>query len=109
MEFKNAILHELKLLEIIPEQTTHSSDYFQEMYEFALKLIKSGKAIADDSELGKGDESRKNRLPSKHRELGIEETLVHFTEIKPRSDEGRRWYIRARIAYDSPTVHSGIP
>ena len=102
MEFEDSILHDLKLMEIIPEKISHSSDYFQEMYEFALHLIKGGKAFADDSELGKGDESRKNRLPSQRRDLGIEETLEHFAEMKSGSEEGRRWCIRARIAYDSP-------
>ncbi|EHK99240.1 putative glutamyl-tRNA synthetase, cytoplasmic [Glarea lozoyensis 74030] len=61
-----------------------------------------GKAFADDSELGKGDEDRKIRLPSKRRDLSIEETLKYFTEMKAGSKEGLRWCIRARIAYDSP-------
>ena len=47
---------------IVPDKTSYSSDYFQEMYELAIALIKDGKAFADDSELGKGDESRRNRL-----------------------------------------------
>lgn len=102
MEFQDAILDDLKLMEIIPEKTSYSSDYFQEMYEYAIQLIIAGKAFADDSELGKGDEDRKNRLPSKRRDLGIEETLQHFGEMKTGSEEGRRWCLRARIAYDSP-------
>ncbi|TVY84574.1 putative cytoplasmic glutamate--tRNA ligase [Lachnellula suecica] len=102
MEFQDAILEDLKMMAIIPEKTSYSSDYFQVMYEYALQLIKDGKAFADDSQLGQGDEDRKNRLPSKRRDLGIEETLEHFAEMKTGSEEGRRWCIRARIAYDSP-------
>jgi glutamyl-tRNA synthetase len=102
MEFQDAILDDLKLIGIIPEKSTYSSDYFQEMYEYALKLIQSVKAFADDSELGKGDEDRKNRLPSKRRDLSIQETLDRFAEMKTGSEEGRRWCLRARIAYDSP-------
>lgn len=102
MEFQDAILEDLKAMEIITQKTTYSSNYFQEMYEYAIRLIKDGKAFADDSELGKGDEDRKNRLPSKRRDLGIEETLEHFAEMKTGSEEGQRWCIRARIAYDSP-------
>ncbi|TVY36254.1 putative glutamate--tRNA ligase, cytoplasmic [Lachnellula subtilissima] len=74
MEFQDAILDDLKLMQIIPEKTSYSSDYFQEMYE----------------------------LPSKRRDLGIEETLEHFGEMKTGSEEGQRWCLRARIAYDSP-------
>ncbi|KAF2116799.1 putative Glutamyl-tRNA synthetase, cytoplasmic [Lophiotrema nucula] len=102
MEFQEAILQDLKLMDIIPDKITYSSDYFQEMYEYALQLIQHGKAFADDSELGKGDEDRKNRLPSKRRDLGIGETLARFAEMKTGSEDGQRWCLRARIAYDSP-------
>ncbi|KAI3325457.1 glutamyl-tRNA synthetase [Xylariaceae sp. AK1471] len=102
MEFQDAILFDLKLMNIIPDKITYSSDYFQHMHDYAVQLIKDGKAFADDSELGKGDEDRKNRLPSKRRDLSIEETLARFEEMKTGSEEGRRWAIRARIAYDSP-------
>jgi glutamyl-tRNA synthetase len=101
-EFQDSILDDLKSIEIIPDKVTHSSNYFQEMYELALKLIKEGKAFADDSELGRGDEDRKNRLPSKRRDLSVEATLKHFAEMKTGSEEGQRWCLRARIAYDSP-------
>jgi glutamyl-tRNA synthetase len=56
MEFQDAILDDLKMIAIIPEKTSYPIDYFQEIYDYALQLIKSGKAFADDSELGKGDE-----------------------------------------------------
>lgn len=102
MEFQDSILEDLKAMDIITDKTTYSSDYFPEMYKYAIQLINSGKAFADDSELGKGDEDRKNRLPSKRRDKGTEETLEHFAEMKTGSEEGRRWCIRARIAYDSP-------
>lgn len=102
MEFQDAILEDLKMMAIIPDKTSYSSDYFQDMYKYALQLIKAGTAFADDSELGKGDEDRKNRLSSKRRDLSTEETREYFAEMKTGSKEGRRWCLRARIAYDSP-------
>ena len=42
MEFQDAIIHDLKLVDIVPHKVTYSSDYFQEIYEYALKLIKNG-------------------------------------------------------------------
>jgi glutamyl-tRNA synthetase len=101
MEFHNAILHDLKLLEVVPDKVSYSSDYFQDMYEYALQLIKDGNAFADDSELGKGGEERKNRLPSKRRAMSVEETLRWFAEMKAGTAQGRRWCLRAKIAYDS--------
>ncbi|KAI7318777.1 glutamyl-tRNA synthetase-like protein [Hortaea werneckii] len=101
-EFQDSILFDLKLMDVVPDVISYSSDHFQVMYELALKLIRAGKAFADDSELGKGDQDRRNRLPSKRRDLSIEETLAHFTEMKQGTAEGQRWCLRARIAYDHP-------
>ncbi|KAI7379992.1 glutamyl-tRNA synthetase-like protein [Hortaea werneckii] len=101
-EFQDSILCDLKLMDVVPDVISYSSDYFQVMYELALKLIREGKAFADDSELGKGDQDRRNRLPSKRRDLGIEETLAHFAEMREGTAEGQRWCLRARIAYDHP-------
>ncbi|KAF2754064.1 glutamyl-tRNA synthetase [Pseudovirgaria hyperparasitica] len=102
IEFQDSITEDLKVMEIYPDKTTFSSDYFQQMYDYAIKMIMSGRAFADDSELGKGDEDRKNRRPSKCRDLGIEETLARFKDMQSGSHEGQRWCLRARIAYDSP-------
>ncbi|RMY31848.1 hypothetical protein D0866_07014 [Hortaea werneckii] len=90
-EFQDSILFDLKLMDVVPDVTSYSSDYFQAMYELASKLIWAGKAFADDSELGKGDQDRRNRLPSKRRDLSIEETLAHFAEMKEGTAEGQRW------------------
>lgn len=72
------------------------------MYDCALRLIKDGKAFVEDAELGKGGEDRKNRLPSKRRNMSVEEKLDRFEDMKSSSDEGRRWALWARIGYDSP-------
>lgn len=101
MEFQESILYDLKLMGIVPDKITHSSDYFQQMYDYAIQLIKDGKAFADDAELGKGDTDRRNRLPSKRRDMSIQETLERFNEMKKGFTEGKRWTLRARIAYDS--------
>ncbi|GAB1735682.1 hypothetical protein NU219Hw_g4250t1 [Hortaea werneckii] len=101
-EFQDSILFDLKLMGVVPDMISYSSDYFQVMYELALKLIQVGKAFADDSELGKGDLDRRNRLPSKRRDLSIEETLAHFAEMQEGTEKGQRWCLRARIAYDHP-------
>ncbi|RMX77345.1 hypothetical protein D0869_09963 [Hortaea werneckii] len=57
-EFQDSILFDLKLMGVVPDMIPYSSDYFQVMYELVLKLIRAGKAFADDSELGKGDQDR---------------------------------------------------
>ncbi|KYK58797.1 glutamyl-trna synthetase [Drechmeria coniospora] len=101
LEFQDAIIDDLGLLGIVPDKTTFSSDHFHLMYGYALQLIRDGRAFADHSELGKGDEARRRRLPSKRRNLSIDETLARFDDMKTGSAEGQRWCLRAKIAHDS--------
>ena len=49
-EFEQTILEDLALLEIHGDQCSHTSDYFDTLYDLAAKLIKLGKAYADDTE-----------------------------------------------------------
>jgi len=37
-------------LDIKADKITHTSDYFDQIYELAIKIIKTGKAYADDTE-----------------------------------------------------------
>jgi glutamyl-tRNA synthetase len=38
------------LLDIKGDRVTHTSDYFDLLYDYAIQLIKSGNAYADDTE-----------------------------------------------------------
>lgn len=49
-EFEETIIEDLALLDIKSEVVTHTSDYFDQLYELAVKIIKEGKAYADDTE-----------------------------------------------------------
>jgi glutamyl/glutaminyl-tRNA synthetase len=49
-EFEETILEDLDLLDIKGDTVTHTSDYFDQIYELGVKIIKTGKAYADDTE-----------------------------------------------------------
>lgn len=49
-EFEETILEDLALLEIHGDEISHTSDHFDALYGLAIKLIKLGKAYADDTE-----------------------------------------------------------
>ncbi len=49
-EFEETILEDLRLLDIKGDRVTHTSDYFDMLYDYAIQLIKSGNAYADDTE-----------------------------------------------------------
>ena len=49
-EFEESIKEDLKLIGIHGDVITHTSDHFETLYEYALKLINKGLAYADDTD-----------------------------------------------------------
>ncbi|EGE02513.1 glutamyl-tRNA synthetase [Trichophyton equinum CBS 127.97] len=99
-EFVDAITYDLSLLGIFPDRISFSSDYFQEMYEDCIKIIKSGNAYADDTEKEQMQHERFEGIASKRRDESVEDNLARFAEMKTGSEEGQRWCIRAKISVD---------
>lgn len=77
MEFHDAILQDLKILVVIPDKVTYSSDAFQTMYELAIQLIKAGKASPTTPSWGKM--MRAGRIDCRQ---GIVESSVTVTETR---------------------------
>jgi len=101
-EFEETILEDLKLLDIHGDQFTHTSDYFDELYDLAIKMIKDGNAYTDDTVKEQMQKERFDGIASKHRDDSVEENLKHFAEMKEGSEEGLRWCLRAKLSVDSP-------
>lgn len=101
-EFQDAIIEDLALMGIRPDQTSYSSDYFQEMHEYCLKMIKEGKAYADDTEQEQMRHERMEGIASQRRDETVEANLAAFSEMKAGSEEGVRWCIRAKMSVDNP-------
>ncbi|RDB21094.1 putative glutamate--tRNA ligase, cytoplasmic [Hypsizygus marmoreus] len=101
-EFEDTILEDLRLLDIHGDVVTHTSDHFQTLYDLAVKLIKAGKAYADDTVQQQMRDERFAGIASVHRNDSIEDNLKHFDEMKAGTEEGLRWCIRAKISVDDP-------
>ncbi|KAG8156723.1 hypothetical protein KVR01_013328 [Diaporthe batatas] len=99
--FDEAILHDLDLLGIKPDQTTYTSDYFSRLYGIAEKMIRDGHAYADDNEPEAIIAERRQGLPSKRRDRPCEESLAMFNEMYTGTPLGGKHCIRARIKFDS--------
>jgi len=84
------------------DKVTHTSDYFDHLCDLALKLLKSGKAYADDTEQIQMREERMNGIASKHRDDSVNDNLKRFDEMRTGSQEGLRWCIRAKMSVDNP-------
>ncbi|CAI7612823.1 unnamed protein product [Penicillium palitans] len=49
-EFEDAIVEDLALMGIQPDKVSYTSDYFDQLYDYCLHIIKSGKAYTDDTD-----------------------------------------------------------
>ncbi|KAF7322471.1 Glutamate-tRNA ligase [Mycena chlorophos] len=101
-EFQDTILEDLQLLGIHGDVVTHTSDHFQILYDYALQMIKTGKAYTDDTEQLQMREERMNGVASKHRNDSVEDNLAHFAEMTQATTEGLRWCLRAKISFENP-------
>ncbi|KAF9520611.1 hypothetical protein BS47DRAFT_1481361 [Hydnum rufescens UP504] len=101
-EFEETILEDLALMDVHGDVTTHTSDYFQRIYELCLLMIKRGNAYADDTEQLQMRAERMEGIASGRRDASVEENLARFAEMKKGTEEGQRWCIRAKISVDDP-------
>lgn len=101
-EFQDAIIEDLALMGIKPDKMSYTSDYFDELYEYGLQIIREGNAYADDTDKDTMAAQRMNGEPSKRRDATVEENLAQFDEMKKGTPEGTRWCVRAKMSVDSP-------
>ena len=86
----------------------YSSDYFQQLYDWAVLLIKKGKAYVDgqSSEImaeQKGTPTTVG-MPSPHRDQSIEENLDLFQKMKAGVFDEGSYVLRAKIDMESPNM-----
>ncbi|EPB85312.1 glutamyl-tRNA synthetase [Mucor circinelloides 1006PhL] len=101
-EFEESIKEDLALIGVPSNIVSHTSDFFDQMYELALKMIKEGKAYCDDTDQATMREQRTARIPSKCRDNSVDENLRRFAEMAKGSEEGLKNCLRAKIDYASP-------
>lgn len=101
-EFQDAIVEDLALMGIRPDKTSYTSDYFDELYQYCITLIKEGKAYVDDTDQMTMRDERMNGVASKRRDASIEENLERFEEMRKGTDEGVKWCARAKMSVDNP-------
>jgi len=113
-EFVNSIIEDVKWLGAdYEDRLFFASDYFEEMYEKALLLIKKGKAFvcdlsADEIREYRGDFTTKGK-ESPYRNRSIEENLRLFEEMKAGRYEDGSKVLRAKIDMSSPNINMRDP
>ncbi|MCH8039166.1 MAG: glutamine--tRNA ligase/YqeY domain fusion protein [Nitrospinae bacterium] len=91
----------------------HASDYFEQLYEYAVVLIKKGRAYVDGST---AEEIRQNRgtlvapgTESPHRNRSMEENLDLFTRMRAGEFPDGAYVLRAKIDMASPNLNMRDP
>lgn len=112
-KYVNAIKADVEWLGYDPANIFFASDYFQEMYDRAILLIKKGLAYVDDSTAEEISRNRGNfELPgveSKRRNRSVEENLKLFEEMKDGKHEEGTLVLRAKIDMASPNMNMRDP
>lgn len=113
-EYVDSIMKDIKWLGFDWEDRLYyASDYFDQLYEWAVKLIKNGKAYVDDqsSELiaeQKGVPTRSG-TESPYRNRSVEENLDLFERMKNGEFPNGAMVLRAKIDMASPNMHMRDP
>lgn len=101
-EFEGSFMSDLEMLGVKWEAVVHTSDHFEKIQELTRKLVAQGDAFMDDTEQQTMRDQRMALIPSKRRDESIEENLKRFDEMLSGSEEGQRWFLRAKMDYQSP-------
>ncbi|KAM7214150.1 tRNA synthetases class I (E and Q), catalytic domain containing protein [Rhypophila decipiens] len=102
-EFQDAIIEDLALMGVKPDKVSFTSDYFDYLYDMAVRLIKEGHAYCDDTDQETMRDQRWKGLPSKRRDRSVEENLRIFEhEMKQGTEIGLQNCLRAKMSVDNP-------
>lgn len=113
VEYVDSIREDIKWLGFEWDKELYSSDYFDQLYDFAVALIKMGLAYVDDSTAeeiaaAKGSPTEPGR-PTPNRSRSIEENLQLFEDMKDGKYPDGAKVLRAKIDLASPNMHLRDP
>ena len=115
VEFVNSIHHDIEWLlgKTLSKEPLFASDYFENMFEWAVTLIKRGKAYVDDQDAATISELRGSYTQagenSPFRERSPEENLELFLKMKDGGFAEGSCVLRAKIAMDHENMNMRDP
>ena len=113
VEYVEAIKEDIQWLGYQWGNEYYASDYFQQLWDFAIRLIKEGKAYIDEQTseqiaAQKGTPTQPG-VESPYRNRPIEETLELFQKMNTGEIEEGAMVLRAKIDMASPNMHFRDP
>jgi glutaminyl-tRNA synthetase len=82
----------------------YASDYFDQLYEYAVALVEKGKAYVCDLTPEETDEYRRHAKESPYRNRSVEENLDLFTRMKNGEFPDGKRSLRAKIDVAAPNI-----
>jgi glutaminyl-tRNA synthetase len=112
-EFVDAIKHDIEWLGFVWDKELYASNYFDQLYQWAIKLIKEGKAYVDEQSQ---EEINKQKgtptepgIESPYRNRPAEESLELLEKMRKGEFEEGAMVLRAKIDMSSPNMHMRDP
>ena len=112
-EYVRAIEEDVRWLGYEWARLCHASDYFEQLYQYAIELIKQGKAYVDSLS---AEQIRQYRgtltepgRESPDRNRSIEENLDLFQRMRAGEFEDGQYVLRAKIDMASPNINMRDP
>jgi len=114
VEYVESIIEDVRWLGFdFEDRLFYASDYFEQMYEYAVQLIRAGKAYVDDSSADKIREHRgtltEQGKQSPYRNRSVEENLDLFQRMRAGEFEDGSRVLRAKIDMASPNFNMRDP
>ncbi|HOV70947.1 MAG TPA: glutamine--tRNA ligase/YqeY domain fusion protein [Dysgonamonadaceae bacterium] len=113
VEYVDSIMEDIRWLGFQWKNIYYASDYFQQLWDFAVKLIKEGKAYVDEQP---AEEIAKQKgtptqpgINSPYRDRPVEESLELFHKMNSGEIPEGKMVLRAKIDMSSPNMHLRDP
>jgi glutaminyl-tRNA synthetase len=113
VEYVDSIMEDIQWLGFRWHEVYYASDYFQQLFDFAIQLINEGKAYVDEQSAE--EIARQKGTPtqpgteSPYRNRPAEENLDLFLRMQAGEFEEGRMTLRAKIDMASPNMHFRDP
>ena len=112
-EFVDSIKADIDWLGFKYDKELYASDYFDQLYDWAVQMIKEGKAYVDEQSSEEITAQRKNPfeegIESPYRNRPTEESLELFERMKNGEFEEGAMSLRAKIDMKSPNMNMRDP
>jgi glutaminyl-tRNA synthetase len=112
-EYVDAIMDDIQWLGYKWENVFYASDYFQQLWDYAINLIKDGKAYIDEQSSEQIAQQKgtptQSGVNSPFRDRPIEENLQLFNQMNTGEIAEGQMVLRAKIDMSNPNMHFRDP